>query len=155
MRYLADSRRHEIKADHWYPSDLHVRAKVDEYLDSHHYHFRNKSSAYVFKKVHAPIVLGKTFTDKELENDVTRTKEALKLLEKRLAPYDYLASNEISIADIVALCDLDSLRFVDYNIDEKEYPRIVAWHKRVLDSQPAIKEVHEQFCKLIVKFKAA
>ena len=72
-----------------------------------------------------------------------------------MAPYDYLASNEISIADIVALCDLDSLRFVDYNIDEKEYPRIIAWHKRVLDSQPAIKEVHEQFCKLIVKFKAA
>lgn len=37
LRYLCDSRN---LADHWYPSDLKKRAKIDEYLSWHHTNLR-------------------------------------------------------------------------------------------------------------------
>ena len=56
MRYLADSRGLDEK---WYPrNDLRKRAKVDEYLDSHHLMLRGGIGHVVFKKVHAPLLFG-------------------------------------------------------------------------------------------------
>ena len=157
MRYLCDSRSKDVIPDHWYPEDLRRRARVDEYLDSHFYHFQSKSGLYIFKKVHTPLLFGKTYSDKELENDRKGVSQALDLLEKRLSISggSFLCGNQISIADLAAQSDLDSLQFVSYEIDAKKYPLILQWHSRVLNENPAIMEVHQEFCKLIKLQKAA
>ena len=47
MKYLAISKSCE---DHWYPKDLKLRAKIDEYLDWHHQNIRLASGGYFFGK---------------------------------------------------------------------------------------------------------
>ena len=37
--------------DHWYPSDLQKRAKVDEYLHWHHLFLRRGAANIIFQKV--------------------------------------------------------------------------------------------------------
>ena len=46
LRYLATSKKCE---DNWYPKDLKLRAKVDEYLDWHHQNIRHGAEGYFVK----------------------------------------------------------------------------------------------------------
>ena len=107
--------------------------------------------------MHTPLLFGKTFTEKELENDRKGVSQALDLLEKRLSLSggSFLCGDQISIADIAASCELDSLQFVAWDMDASRYPLILKWHSRVLSENPAIMEVHQEFCKLIERQKAA
>jgi glutathione S-transferase len=52
LRYLHTTR---CTADHWYPSCLRKRAKVDEYLDWHHTNLRAGAGGYFFKKYMSPL----------------------------------------------------------------------------------------------------
>lgn len=50
MTYLV----HKYKLpDHWYPSDLQKRAKIDEYLHWHHTFLRRGAAVTIFQKVHS------------------------------------------------------------------------------------------------------
>ncbi len=51
MRYLCQKYK---LPDHWYPSDLTRRAKVDEYLDWHHTQLRVGAAYTFFMKVRTP-----------------------------------------------------------------------------------------------------
>ena len=64
MKYLADTRK---VPDHWYPKDLRKRGKVDQYLDWHHNFIRQGAGGYIFRKLFAPVVIGRTFTKEELD----------------------------------------------------------------------------------------
>ena len=78
LRYLAETRQ---TPDHWYPKDARKRAVVDAYLDWHHNYLRIGSGGYVFKKLYAPIVLGKTFTEKEMYFFKKTLEKSLKQME--------------------------------------------------------------------------
>ena len=66
MRYLADSRGCD---DHWYPKDLRKRAKVNQYLDEHHNYIRMGVGVHIFKRFFAPMINGKSYSDRELEDN--------------------------------------------------------------------------------------
>ena len=78
LRYLADSRG---VADHWYPRNLRKRAKVDQYLDSHHGALRYAVHSYNVKKHLSPVLLGKTYSEAELDVYLKLLKRSLKLME--------------------------------------------------------------------------
>ena len=78
MRYLAVSRG---CADHWYPSDIRKRAKVDEYLDQHHNFLRQGCGTYCFKKLFGPIITGRNYEDKELDFHIVALRRSLTLME--------------------------------------------------------------------------
>ena len=48
MSYLV--RKYKLP-DHWYPSDLQKRAKIDEYLHWHHLFLRRGAGGTIFQKV--------------------------------------------------------------------------------------------------------
>ena len=50
MTYLV--RKYKLP-DHWYPSDLQKRAKIDEYLHWHHMFLRRGAAHTVFQKVYS------------------------------------------------------------------------------------------------------
>ena len=54
LRYLCDS---FPVPDHWYPKDPEKRAKVNEYLDSHHSNLR-RGGELIFLKLFMPFILG-------------------------------------------------------------------------------------------------
>ena len=85
MRYLAVSRG---VADHWYPTDLRKRGKVDMYLDQHHSFLRQGVGVYAFKKYLAPSITGhsdQTYADDELDFHKAILERSLAMLESALS----------------------------------------------------------------------
>jgi hypothetical protein len=57
MRYLKDKYK---CADHWYPSDLTKRVKVDEYLDWHHSNTRFGAAGTFRQKWLFPLIVSQS-----------------------------------------------------------------------------------------------
>ena len=128
MRYLAQTR---LVDDHWYPADPVKRAKVDEYLDLHHTFLRMGSGQYIFKKLFAPLIINKTYTDEDLGDNKLALKRALKNMEQRLTNHKYIAGDEISIADLSACFELDQTRIL--SLDLSKWPKTKAWLHMMID----------------------
>lgn len=132
--YLARSRQ---VADHWYPADLTKRALVDRYLHWHHTNLRY-AGFWIFDKVMKPI-LGQTPLDYVLEESPIVLAKALRVMETWLAKQQYLTGEEMTIADISAICELTQLELIQY--DYTPYPKVKAWYDR-LRALPEVRETH-------------
>ena len=137
MRYLADSRG---TPDNWYPKDLKKRAQVDMYLDQHHGYLRAGIGGYIFKLLFSPTMTGITFKESELSYEKTMQKRSLRLIEARLVATRYLCSDEVSIADLSAACELDQSKFIGLDLDP--YPKTKAWLYHMIDDNPTLLEIH-------------
>ena len=104
MRFLALTRN---SGGDWYPRDLRRRAKVDEYLDTHHSLLRAGLGSLIFKSMFAPVMEGRTYEDHELVEFKKILRKALDNLEMRLTQHKYLAGDSMTIADISAAHELD------------------------------------------------
>ena len=60
---------------------------------------------------------------------------ALQDLERRLTEHAFLCSEEASIADLVACCELDSIVYLPGGISllGKKYPKTEAWLRKMVD----------------------
>ncbi|XP_009796155.1 glutathione S-transferase T1-like [Nicotiana sylvestris] len=152
LRYLA-SAFPEV-ADHWYPSDLQKRAKIESVLDWHHSNLRRGSVGYVLNSTLAP-ALG-------LPLNPQAAAEGEKILSASLAKIDtywlqkdgsfLLGNSQPSIADLNLVCEIMQLEFVD----EKDRDRILSPHKNVLKwiddvksaTAPHFDEIHATLFKV-------
>ena len=135
MRYLARSRG---VADHWYPSDLRKRAKVERYLDSHHSGLRDCIAGYIKRKffgVEGP------HTEEFLQSILDKQAVVFAELEKILETQEYLAGDEISIADISAAMELEQSQIMGGV--PAAYPKLEAWRVKVLDGNPECAKILE------------
>ena len=82
LRYLHETRHCE---DHWYPSDLKKRAKVDQYLDWEHTHLRYGCAGIVFKTFFGPVFFKVQFSDNEIEEANKAFKKSMKLMNTWLS----------------------------------------------------------------------
>ncbi|CAA0831546.1 Glutathione S-transferase T1, partial [Striga hermonthica] len=146
-------------ADHWYPADVFKRAKVHSVLDWHHLNLRLGAASYVLNSTLAP-ALG-------LPLNPQKADESEKLLSASLMKIEsvwlrgngrfLLGSSQLSIADLILVCEIMQLEVVD----EKDRERILGPHMRVLKwiddtknaSQPHFDEVHSVLFKLKEKLK--
>ena len=110
------------------------RAKVDEYLDQHHTFLRIGSGQYIFKKLFAPLLIGKEYTEDELGHNRGQLRKALDNMEMRLSKHRYLCSDEVSIADLSACFELDQTKFISFNLDK--WPKTKDWLHRMIDQNP-------------------
>ncbi|KAJ6659092.1 hypothetical protein lerEdw1_019395 [Lerista edwardsae] len=93
--------------DHWYPSELQQRARVDEFLSWQHTGIRPFGSKVFMIKSLAPVVLASPLPPEKLEGAVEGLNEALKAFEEKfLQDKPFIAGDEISLADLVALVEL-------------------------------------------------
>ncbi|XP_016474265.1 glutathione S-transferase T1 [Nicotiana tabacum] len=152
LRYLA-SAFPEV-ADHWYPSDLQKRAKIESVLDWHHSNLRRGSVGYVLNSTLAP-ALG-------LPLNPQAAAEGEKILSASLAKIDtywlqkdgsfLLGNSQPSIADLNLVCEIMQLEFVD----EKDRDWILSPHKNVLKwiddvksaTAPHFDEIHATLFKV-------
>ena len=136
MRYLARSRG---VPDHWYPADLRKRAEIEKYLDAHHFGLRACCGAYVSRKFFGVEQL----TEEMIQKYLDKQQEEYGKLEKMLENQDYLCGSEISIADLSAAMEIETM-IIAGGIPAA-FPKTDAWRIRVLDGNPECAKILEPF----------
>uniref|UniRef100_A0ABM5F244 glutathione transferase n=1 Tax=Pogona vitticeps TaxID=103695 RepID=A0ABM5F244_9SAUR len=93
--------------DHWYPSDLRKRAKVDEYLSWHQANIRANAPKTMWIKVLIPLLTGQALPAEKLEEVMEGLGVSLRQLEGMfLQEKPFLVGSEVSLADLTALVEL-------------------------------------------------
>ncbi|KAM7089641.1 glutathione S-transferase theta-2B isoform X1 [Ciconia boyciana] len=131
--------------DHWYPSDLQKRARVDEYLSWQHVNIRGKGSKLFLTKVLLPLLTGQPLPPEKLEGVTEELNVVLKQFEEKfLQDKPFIAGSEISLADLVALVELMQPVGAGYDLFE-ERPKLAEWRRRVEEAvgKQLFQEAHE------------
>uniref|UniRef100_U5EXP6 glutathione transferase n=1 Tax=Corethrella appendiculata TaxID=1370023 RepID=U5EXP6_9DIPT len=113
FRYLA--REHKIP-DNLYPEDSKVRAKVDEYLEWQHNNIRSYCALY-FRYVWMNPLLGRKVNPEKAEEMKDRMSDNIDLFQEIWLNSNnkFIAGNEISVADILAACELEQPKIAGYD----------------------------------------
>jgi glutathione S-transferase len=149
MRYLKDKYK---CADHWYPSDLTKRVKVDEYLDWHHSNTRFGAAGTFRQKWLFPLIFKLPVNAELLTSAEKALHHALKVLNNYfLGSTEFINSTEVSIADLAAYCELTQNRVI--GLDLSQHPKVAAWMQRV-EQLPHLQEVNEVLNKVIARSKS-
>ncbi|XP_065211016.1 uncharacterized protein LOC135839077 [Planococcus citri] len=139
--YLADKYG---KDDKLYPKDLKARAIVNQRL-----HFNNGVLLSTFRNTFLTIVLNKNIT--QLTDQLKAPIEnGYSLVEAFLAGKQYIAGNDVTIADFSFLSSLNTLNIIKPQNDAK-YPLITDYVKRGETILPEFKEVENQGAQKITE----
>ncbi|WJX53931.1 Glutathione S-transferase theta-1 [Trifolium repens] len=146
-------------ADHWYPTDVFRRAKVNSVLDWHHSNLRYGAVNYVTNTVLGP-ALGRPLNLKAAADAEKVLSSSLSKLENIWLNGDgrfLLGSFQPSIADLSLVCELTQLEV----LDEKDCGRILSPYKKVLGwiedtrtaTNPHFEQVHNILYRAKMKFQ--
>nr|UVC41629.1 glutathione S-transferase 6 [Eriocheir sinensis] len=140
LRYLC--REYSVD-DHWYPKDSKAQARVDEYLEWQHANTRLNCAMYFQHKFLIPKLFGREVNMKKVADFQTRMETVLEQFETVwLKDQPFVAGNKISIADIIAACELEQPGMAGYDVYEGR-PTLTAWMQRVREAlQPHYDEGH-------------
>jgi glutathione S-transferase len=144
--------------DHFYPSEPRARAAVDEYLEWQHNNTRLGCAIYFqIKKRIGPFAAISDNPDegampifKFLMESTLDGFETLWLRDKK-----FLASNEISFADILAACEIEQPRMTGYDVFGGR-PKLKEWYERVKEAtSPYYDEAHVIVNKIVARSQKA
>lgn len=139
-------------ADNWYSKNLKERAKIDEYLEWQHSNTRVGCAGYFRIKYMEPLLKWRSPPKEKVEESKVLMEKTLDLLENvwlEDPSKDFLASKEISFADLLAACELEELRIADYD-PFLGRPKLTKWHEMVkLKTNPIYDEAHGPVYSLI------
>nr|XP_008122743.1 PREDICTED: glutathione S-transferase theta-1 isoform X1 [Anolis carolinensis] len=117
--------------DHWYPSDAEKRARVDEYLFWHQSNMRAHAPKTLWIQVLLPLLVGQTLPEGKTKEVMDGLASSLRQLEELfLRDRPFLAGDEVSVADLVAIVELMQPWGVGCNVFQN-HPRLLAWRERV------------------------
>ncbi|MCL7032687.1 hypothetical protein MKW94_021968 [Papaver nudicaule] len=136
-------------ADHWYPSDLQKRAKINSVLDWHHSNLRRGGVGIVLNTILGPLLGIPTSPEAAAEAEKVLTSSLSKIESVWLNENgDFLLGNkEPSIADISLVCEIMQFEL----LHEKDRIRVLTPFKKVLKwieatriaTSPHFEEVHK------------
>ena len=108
MRYLVETSQDE-KIQQLNHKDARARAKVDEYLDWNHTNLRWGTNRLVFMTYFMKI-RGVNLTPEEHRHHLTEAwkvcKKSLDHVADRLSKTSFVASDQLSLGDLAAVCDI-------------------------------------------------
>uniref|UniRef100_F4MI64 glutathione transferase n=1 Tax=Chironomus riparius TaxID=315576 RepID=F4MI64_9DIPT len=140
--------------ENWYPKDIKARALVDEYLEYQHNSVRLPCAMYFQTKWLIPRLSGNPIDEKKAAAYKKLMEQSLNNLENvwlESADRKFLASEEISFADILAACELEQPKMAWYDPFDGR-PRLRSWYDRVRDAtNPYYDEAHVVVKKVIEK----
>ncbi|XP_055615686.1 glutathione S-transferase theta-2-like [Toxorhynchites rutilus septentrionalis] len=143
LKYLI---REKLIPDHWYPRSRRDRAQIDEYLEWHLDNHSKVLNAFVQPKQRSANQRTSEETLQEYRQLVT---ESLDHLERDwIAPGRFISGEKISIADILAACEVEQPKIVGLDPLEGR-PKLAAWLEKVRYTMtPYYQEAHKDFYKL-------
>jgi len=129
LRYIC--RTYNV-ADHWYPKDSMKQARVDEYLEWQHANTRASCGLYYLYKVLWPKMNGKPVNEQRIAQQEKQINITLNLIENVwLKDKQFLCGDDISISDIIAICEIEHTRMAGYDSFANR-PILSEWKTRVM-----------------------
>ena len=118
-RYLCDKHNSAL-----YPKDVKKRAAVDQWIDYASFHIGANFMPVVYNRLFA-VLRGLPVNEKAITDGLEFLKQYFPIIEKQLTQHQYIASREISLADIILLALLEPAEKA--KIDLSVYPKLNAW----------------------------
>lgn len=128
MMYLAEKYK---TPEHWYPTDLRRRARVNEYLSWQHTALRPHGSKLFWLRLLIPKILGVEVSQDKMDAALDDLNGSLKLLEEKfIQDRPFIAGDRVSLADLVAIVEV--MQPVGCGLDVfAGRPLLGAWRDRV------------------------
>lgn len=127
-------------AENFYPTSPRARAKVDEYLEWQANNLRFGGALFFKNEYIVPKLKLEPYEPAIVEHVMENSLDAIENIW--LADTTFLASNTISIADILACCDLEQIRITSYD-PFKNRPKLENLWRRVRElTNPVYDEAH-------------
>ncbi|XP_026327827.1 glutathione S-transferase theta-1-like [Hyposmocoma kahamanoa] len=150
MKYLS---RENIIPDNLFPKETKQRARVDEFLAWHHVGLRIHCAMYFRTTFLDPRITGTQPNPKTVESYFRRMENALQDFDTKWLGRgtDFITGNSITIADLMAACEVEQPRMAGYDPTEK-YPNIAKWLPMVREYfNPHYQEAHVILNKVVAK----
>jgi glutathione S-transferase len=140
MKYCVD--KYNLP-DHWYPKDIQRRAKIDEYLSWHNGNLRLGAAGYMYYKYIAKRLTGKEVDEKSVADSQKMLYKSMRILEEGfLKSSPFINSDEITVADIQAVCEFSQFLLADIDI-LGDKPTLEKWMDNCKEKlQPHFDTVH-------------
>ncbi|KAM4731892.1 glutathione S-transferase theta-1b [Anableps anableps] len=128
MLYLAEKFQ---TPEFWYPADLQLRARVNEYLSWQHTAIRMHGSKMFWIRVMIPKIMGIEVPKEKLDGALEDLNTSLSLMEEKfLQDRPFIAGEQITLADLVAIVEI--MQPVGAGLDVFDgRPKLSAWRDRV------------------------
>jgi glutathione S-transferase len=147
LRFLAEYYKID---NNWYPKDPFRRALVNQWLDWHHSNTRFASSNYAFRNVFGKRLEQLGVKVRETYDTTDMIPKVLGFLDKILSKRKFIVDDEVSIADLILVQELNQLHLANY--DFSNYEKLDKYMKNV-NSIKEVKEVNNQFENIAKKIK--
>lgn len=142
IRYLADKNKSPL-----YPTALHPRALVDQWIDFGSMHVGAALSKVLYNRIFAPL-RGIPVDENSLKEGQDFLKRFLPVIEGQLTKTKYLAADEVTLADINLLALLDPAEVA--GIDLAPYPKLIAW-RTALKNKDFYTQCHQEYGESLKK----
>ncbi|KAL4223753.1 Glutathione S-transferase theta-1 [Mactra antiquata] len=130
LRYLTSKFK---LADHWYPqNDLMKQARIEEYLHWQHLNTRMQCAMVFQQKLIMPVARQAQIDEKKVQRFKAEIPKVINHIDQYfLGDNKFIAGDEISVADILGVCELMQL----YPVYEEQLytsnDKVKAWMERV------------------------
>ncbi|XP_055054385.2 glutathione S-transferase theta-2 [Misgurnus anguillicaudatus] len=152
LKYLATTYN---VPDHWYPREPVRRARVDEYTAWHHMNTRLHAAKVFIYEVLLPRMTGQPTDAGKFDKALAELDETLDKLENMfLKRQAFLCGDDISLADLLAVCELMQPLGGGRDI-LKDRPKLQTWKSRVQSAlSDSFDEAHSVLYRLRDKSNA-
>lgn len=151
LKYLATTYN---VPDHWYPKLPEKRARVDEYTAWHHANTRMHASTVFLQEVIFPM-MGQPTNPAKFKKALADLYSTLDKLENMfLKRQAFLCGDDISLADVLAVCELMQPMCGGRDV-LKDRPKLLSWRSRVQSAlSDSFDEAHSVVYQIRQKFTA-
>ena len=122
-RYLCDKNNSTL-----YPKDVKKRAIIDQWIDYVSFHIGANFIPVMYNRIFAPL-RGMPVNEKAITDGLEFLKQYFPIVEKQLQEHKYIASQEISLADIILFSILEPAELTQ--VDLGAYPKLSAWRSEL------------------------